>query len=448
MKFIHGSDIQRGLREISPSHIAVAYVGIDWKTYVAPENLKDIVLSPTVGTNPAAIVEIAEVVGWEQVHFLDNLHAKIYLGERGAAVGSFNLTANGLSAEGLQEAGFIVDDAPALAELRARLDDYRQQADMAYPTTEAKLACLAELRAKWDRAIKQGVIRNDAKATTLEAYRPVSIDEIYVCWVSGQITYTDQIVSHGTVNSTVSFLESDAVQPDRWILCWVPRVDGHPDERCRPYWQHIDEVIEGGAHEAPYTKAAVERIGRAELPPPFELNDAAVHALYAVLNSGEFPEFLYDQETWSVDRTLPRLPAFLQALSKFAREAADAATHTHAAGEKPGTTSISLDALAREFGARIRKAMDISIREKYVKAGVIEGLMATYEPVTLAKRLVKPGHGIKGGLRSLAKHSALRLSFESIMLEPHFESLFNKRDLECARFNLFEVDQSYQPPSA
>lgn len=32
MKFVHGSDIQRGLREISPSHIAVAYVGIDWKT--------------------------------------------------------------------------------------------------------------------------------------------------------------------------------------------------------------------------------------------------------------------------------------------------------------------------------------------------------------------------------------------------------------------------------
>ncbi|MDF3098902.1 hypothetical protein SB394_16695 [Burkholderia sp. BCCIQ04A] len=440
MKFIHGSDIQRGLREISPSHIAVAYVGIDWKTYVAPENLKDIVLSPTVGTNPAAIVEIAEVVGWEQVHFLDNLHAKIYLGERGAAVGSFNLTANGLSAEGLQEVGFIVDDAPALAELRARLDDYRQQADMAYPTTVAKLARLAELRTKWDRAIKQGVIRNDAKVTTLDAYRPVSTDEIYVCWVSGKITYTDQIVSHRTVNSTVSFLESDTVQPDRWILCWVPRVDGHPDERCRPYWQHIDEVIEGGAHEAPYTKAAVERIGRAELPPPFELTDAAVHALYAVLNSGEFPEFLYDQETWSVDRTLPRLPAFLQALGKVAQQEAA----TSETDETPDTETVSHDVLAREFGARIREAMDISIQRKYVKAGVIEGLMATYEPVTLAKRLVKPGFGIKGGLKSLARYNALHLSFESIMLEPRFAPLFNKNDLECAEFNLREARSANQ----
>ncbi|WGS51118.1 phospholipase D family protein [Paraburkholderia sp. D15] len=110
MKFVHGNDIQRGLRKISPSQIAVAYVGIDWKAYILPEKLQDIVLSPTIGTNPVAIVEIAEAIGWEHVHFLDNLHAKIYLGEHGAAVGSFNLTANGLSAACLQEAGFLVED--------------------------------------------------------------------------------------------------------------------------------------------------------------------------------------------------------------------------------------------------------------------------------------------------------------------------------------------------
>jgi len=336
MKFVHGSDIQRGLREISPSQIAVAYVGIDWKTYIVPEMLQDIVLSPTVGTNPAAIVEIAEAIGWEHVYFLDNLHAKIYLGERSAAVGSFNLTANGLSAEGLQEAGFLVDDARALAELRARLDDYRRQAAVAYPTTGAKLVRVAELRALWDRAIKQGVIRNDAQATALEAYRPVSADEIYVCWVLGDITYTDQIVSPGTVNNTLSFLESDMVRPDRWILCWTPRGDGHPDERYRPYWLHVDEVVEGGAQDAPYTKVAVERNGRAELPPPFEITDAAVHALYAVLNSGEFPEFLDYHETWSVDRTLPRLPAFLRALREAARHAATAA-RTPESAEAHGT---------------------------------------------------------------------------------------------------------------
>lgn len=322
MKFIHGSQIQRGLREISPSQIAVAYVGIDWKTYIVSEKLQDIVLSPTVGTNPGAIVEIAEAIGWEHVHFLDNLHAKIYLGERSAAVGSFNLTANGLSAEGLQEAGFLVDDARTLIELRARLDDYRQQAARAYPTTSSKLARVAELRVLWDRAIKQGVIRNDACAAALDAYRPVSSDEIYVCWAFGESAYTDQIFSPGTVKNSLSFLESDMVLPDRWILCWTPSSSGHPDQRYRPYWLHIDEVVEGGAQEAPYTKVAIERTGRAELPPPFEITDAAKHALYTVLNSGEFPEFLDYRETWSVDPTLPQLPAFLRAMSEAARHTA------------------------------------------------------------------------------------------------------------------------------
>lgn len=435
MKFIHGSDIRRGLLEISPSQIAVAYVGIDWKTYIVPEKLQDIVLSPTVGTNPAAIVEISEAIGWEHVHFLDNLHAKIFLGERSAAVGSFNLTANGLSAEGLQEAGFLVDDERTLLELRARVDDYRQQAAMAYPTTSAKLARLAELRALWDRAIKQGVIRNDARATAFDEYRPMSADEIYVCWGLGDIAYTDQIVSPGTVKNSMSFLESDMVRPDRWILCWTSSSSGHPDKRFHPYWLHIDEVVEGGAQEAPYTKVAVERTGRAELPPPFEITDAARHALYAVLNSGEFPEFLGYHETWSVEPTLPRLPAFLDAMSEAAR-------HTSAARPPEST-----EALAHEFGVRIRKAMDISLSKKYVNT-TIEGLLKTYSPVILAKRLVMPNSGIRSGLKSLAKHRALHLSFESIMLEACFAPLFNKKDLDCASFNLREADPSYRHPSA
>lgn len=64
-----------------------------------------------------------------------------------------------------------------------------------------------------------------------------------------------------------------------------------------------------------------------------------MHALYAVLNSGEFPEFLDNHETWSVDRTLPRLPAFLRALSEAARQAAPAA-RTPESAEAPGTATV------------------------------------------------------------------------------------------------------------
>ncbi|MNT69832.1 hypothetical protein D3C72_2081740 [compost metagenome] len=121
----------------------------------------------------------------------------------------------------------------------------------------------------------------------------------------------------------------------------------------------------------------------------------------------------------------------------------EAARHTATAACPPETD----ETLAREFGARIREAMDISLSKKYVKT-TIEGLLQIYPPVILAKRLVKPGSDIKSGLKSLAKHGALHLSFESIMLETCFAPLFNKNDLDCARFNLFEADPSYRPPSA
>ena len=80
MQLVSGASIKVGLREVMPTHVAAAYVGRDWRTYIDTQQLKEIVVSPTLGSNPYAIAEIAKDIGWENVHFLINLHAKIYLG--------------------------------------------------------------------------------------------------------------------------------------------------------------------------------------------------------------------------------------------------------------------------------------------------------------------------------------------------------------------------------
>ena len=49
MRLIHGTDIKSTIRDISPTSIAVAYVGIDWASYVSPDRIKEIILSPTLG---------------------------------------------------------------------------------------------------------------------------------------------------------------------------------------------------------------------------------------------------------------------------------------------------------------------------------------------------------------------------------------------------------------
>jgi hypothetical protein len=432
MQLVHGAEIQHALREVLPTRIAVAYVGIDWATYIEANLLKEIVLSPTLGTNPSAIMEIADQIGWENVYFLDNLHAKIYLGEAKAAVGSFNLTANGLSAEGLEEAGFIVQESRALAGLNALLESYKSQAAAMYPTPKEKLERVAALRAQWDRAVKTGAIRNDAKSKDLPVYQSLAPDEFYVCWVAGEVEYNEDVVPMAMIEDAVSFLEDDKIQPDRWILCWHARNDGFPDERRKPYWLHVDEVLSNGALDEQYTKLAIERNDRCPLPPPFELKNGTVSALWTVLHSGLFPAFLGNVYPWSINPTLPQLPAFLEALQGQLAAVPSAAN----------SNADQIDSLRQIFAERIRTAMDISLQKKYVTHS-IDGMLQARHAVDVAKLLVRPGADIKSGLKKLARAKALHLSFESIMLEKQFQPLFLQRDLECARFNLMEADPSY-----
>ena len=305
MKLIHGAAIKSALREVSPISIAVAYVGIDWSKYIDTSMLKEIVLSPTIGSNPVAIAQLVARLGWENIYFLDNLHSKVYLGATQAAVGSFNLTANGLSAEGLKEAGYIISEPEAIAKLQALLSEYKALAVTAYPTELLKSERLTELRAIWDRAIKTGAIRNDSTSGNILDYVSTPGDpDVYVCCTWGDLTYSEQVVSPSTISQSLSFLDTDELKPDRWILCWSAREDGYPNKRCNPYWLHIDEIVKDGAIDKKYTRIAIERNDRLFLNYPFELTPATVEALRAVLCSGEFPEFLGDKDPWSVDDTL------------------------------------------------------------------------------------------------------------------------------------------------
>jgi len=314
MKLISGASIRKALQQITPTHVAVAYTGIDWSTYINQHKLQEIILSPTLGTNPHAVIQIVDRLEWENVHFLDHLHSKIYLGAEQAAVGSFNLSANGMSEEGLEEVGVVVKDQQILLELRTLFDRYKKAATESYPTTAAKKARLAQLREVWDRGIATKVIRNDSRLNDLTTYEPTAADEIYISCAWGNLTYNEEVVSLSTIEDSLSFLEEDDVQPDRWILYWYANKDGYPHRTRAPKWMHIDEIVPGGAIDTQYTKLANKRTDRMTPHPPFELTDDIANALRAVLQSDLFPEFLGNRERWSLNDTLSRLPEFLDAL--------------------------------------------------------------------------------------------------------------------------------------
>ena len=103
MEILKGFDIANGIRLIKPRKIAVAFIGIDYEKYVDNECLKSldsIVISPTEGSNPKAISKLVNTIGWEKVHFLSRLHAKMYIGKNAAIIGSSNLSKNGLIGDG------------------------------------------------------------------------------------------------------------------------------------------------------------------------------------------------------------------------------------------------------------------------------------------------------------------------------------------------------------
>jgi len=109
------------------------------------------------------------------------------------------------------------------------------------------------------------------------------------------------------------------------------------------------------------------------------------------------------------------------------------------------TEPIDIAQLRQLFNVRMRQAMDISLQKRYVTHSV-DGMLKARHAVEVAKQLVRSGSEIKSGLLKLAKAKALELSFESIMLEKQFAPLFSKQDFDCARWNLSQVDQEYQPP--
>jgi hypothetical protein len=314
MKLVSGASIKKALHQVAPTHVAVAYVGIDWSAYIDKNKLQEIILSPTLGTNPHAVIQIAETIGWENVHFLDNLHSKIYLGPEQAAVGSFNLSANGMSAEGLEETGFLVHDHQILLELRTLHDRYKQTATDFYPNVAAKKSRLAKLREVWDRGIATKVIRNDTRLNDLANYQPTAADEIYISCAWGNLTYDEDVVSISTIEDSLSFLEEDDIQPDRWILYWYANNNGYPHRTRTPKWMHIDEIVPRGAIDTQYTKLANKRTDRITPHPPFELTNEVSRALRKVLNSDLFPEFLGNRDRWSLNDTMTRLLEFLDAL--------------------------------------------------------------------------------------------------------------------------------------
>jgi len=166
---------------VQPESIAVAYVGADWESFVDADTLKEIIVSPTAGSSADAIAERVWRLSWSNMHFLNKLQAKIYLSKTSAAIGNFNLTANGLSGHALEEAGYVFGAPVQLKSMRTLYASFKTKAAREYHLQSKKgkqLSQLKEINAKLRDAGLS--VPASSRGRMLTEYEPL-IDTDFYC---------------------------------------------------------------------------------------------------------------------------------------------------------------------------------------------------------------------------------------------------------------------------
>ena len=240
-------------------------------------------------------------VGEKKVFFLDNLHAKLYLGQQSALVGSANLTDNGFSNEGLQEVAVELDDEDALKRIRATIGRYKKEAQTQYPTAENKRDKLRLMYDQWQKSIRHGLHTENGEAPDISTYTS-SLDRIHIIpyQYEGVDFDKDQVYREvpeavGTsldqfFNDYVSVSEEDdAIEEGHWVLLWKSNKDGTPNSNRHLRWLRVDGVIPKGVIDETYSKLVVEKAdGEHGEGAPFELNKETQHAIKEALREEQF----------------------------------------------------------------------------------------------------------------------------------------------------------------
>jgi len=305
--------LRSALEQLAPTHVAVAYLGYDWIDYLNIETLKEIIVSPTLGSNPYALCELLKVADERDiaVYFQCDLHAKVYIGEGGCLIGSANLSRNGF-AGGLREAAVFLQDADSVQQALTVFEALRAGA-----VTNRKQQCrmIEKLVAKWQVARCHDVLPNeggDRPRGTILDWKPGE-ERVWLAWIDPDAKPTldearifsalPELADLGLAEHLdyVTLVEDDVIRKGDWLIVWVAKADGTPHLGRALYWLRVDALIHGGVFdgdEGAYTQLAATLPGSGNAVPPFEIaSDAKVKRLInELLASREYPALLWSAE--------------------------------------------------------------------------------------------------------------------------------------------------------
>ena len=292
------STMRQELRAVRPTHIAVAYVGKDWRALLGKDHqLRQIVVAPVPGTSPKAVRQIAREIGWDNVHFFDQLHAKVYLGPTHAMIGSANLSSNALLPGGTQLYEMVVlsDDTALREHAMQEWERYRTLASGLYRSKQDKLDRLIALEEAQPRIEAARLSVRTAKTPTLATFKVGSMPIHLEWWESEHEDGCDPDDTN-YINTRIG-QQIDEIRIGNWVLQWECDAKGHPRGRSPLQWMRVDAIRLGQAPgEDIYVDQLAERVEPTTAMQPFLL-DADVQKAFKhlIIKSGLRPEGLKNE---------------------------------------------------------------------------------------------------------------------------------------------------------
>ena len=326
MNILFKDEIKKSIMNCKPSKIAVAYIGEDWKRFIEKgyDQIETIIISPTFGTNPRAVSDLAKHIGWDKIHFLNELHAKIFIGSNSAIIGSANLTNNGLSGNRLIELCAEIKEKDDLDKIDDVFENLLQMAKKQYPTMEKKKEQLKQLCRNWRAAISNR-ITSDSSSETVDFidFDMENPDDFYVLWYQpDNVDYSDDIKAmESIIKDIVHFSSSDKPEENAWMLLWRITDNNKPDMRSGLCWRYIHEVIEMGVidSECDYPKCAIQKINKPIPTPPFEITKEVDEAFKEAINDKEIAKYLIqnDKEKFSLEYSFKGAPLLINKMKEI-----------------------------------------------------------------------------------------------------------------------------------
>jgi hypothetical protein len=319
MNFLIKEDIKKAIKRCHPSKIAVAYIGNDWNTFIEnPKSIDSIVLSPTFGSNPKAICDIAKKIGWEKIYFLNELHTKLYLSDTSAVIGSANLTQNGLSGSNLFELCAEFTDFKAIEEISTIFEKIKSDAIIQYPSIESKKIQISALEEIWNRAIANEIIAfNTSSEMNFINFELLSNDQFYVCWYQPvELEHSDEMKrAKDSIADEIHFAVSDNVKTNKWVLTWQITDQNKPDLRTKLKWLYIHEVFEDAIidQDYEYPRCAVQKKNIKIPPIPFEITNNFSKTFKAVVQEDLMSQyFIQGKNTFDLNYSTKGLIQLIQ----------------------------------------------------------------------------------------------------------------------------------------